>query len=214
MSAPREESSPSTSGGMPAISADRPGGGAVQRTPNPARQVGLVDRARSLAVGVEPAPVAGRPPSVDPVHEVRHHDVAVQVRVPVAADGVRELAGHHAAGRDHDVAADSRDRRAAPDRPAPRPPRPRARRRSGAPSSGPPSANSTLADFGALNVRSYAATVTREDPMGRPVAGCRPAKRRWTPAASAGPSNLNPAAAAPVQRAGTGAGSSRPRSER
>ena len=71
--------------------------------------MGLVDRARSLAVGVEPTPVAGRPPSVDPVHEVRHHDVAVQVRVPVAADGVRELAGHHAAGRDHDVAADSRD---------------------------------------------------------------------------------------------------------
>ncbi len=78
----------------------------------------------------------------------------------------------------------------------------------------PLSANTTLADLGALKVRSNAATVVRPEPMGAPVRGCLPWSSRWKPAGSSGPSRPSPTAAAPTHRAVSETGNSGARSER
>ena len=145
-------------------------------------QVRLVHRPCRLAMRGDPSPVARAPPAVHAVHQVRHDDVAVEVRVAVAVERVGEEPGDHAGGRDHGsfgarCAAAPRCRGAPGTRVRRRPPRcGRAPRRGRSPH--PRVANSTLTDLGALNVRSSAATATRPDPIGRPLRGWRPSSSR------------------------------------
>ena len=106
MSAPRLENSASRSGPIPATSDERPGR-AVQRAPNvdgqPGAQMRLVDRRGGPAVRVDPASVTGAPAAVGTVDEVGHHDVAVEVRVAVAADSVGEHRRDRPTGGHHDA---------------------------------------------------------------------------------------------------------------
>ena len=103
MSAERDENSPSSCGAIPSIST-RPRD-SDQRTPNSAAQAGpqvrLVHGPARSTMRPQP-PVITRPPApVGPVDQVGHHDVAVQVRIEVAIDPVREHGGQRARRGDH-----------------------------------------------------------------------------------------------------------------
>ena len=143
----------------------RPCGPGVRRPAHAERggqagpQVRLVHRRRRPGDGPRSPPVARAPAAVRAVDEVRHHDVAVQVRVAVAVDPVREQRRRPSrwSGSRTRSAPDrrtARDSRAAPGTPARRPPPRCAPRRRWRAASSPPRANTTLADLGALKVRS------------------------------------------------------------
>ena len=73
----------------------------AERRGQPGAQVGLVDRRGGQAMRGDPPPVTGTPAAVRTVDEVRHHDVAVDVRIAVSADAMREHGRDGAAGGQH-----------------------------------------------------------------------------------------------------------------
>ena len=112
MSALRVENSASSSGPTPATSAVRPGRAGPAHAEGGGQsgaQMRLVDRRGGLAMGGDAPPVTGAPAPVRSVHEVGHHHVAVEVRVAVPADSVREHRREGPAGGQHGT-------RAGPDR--------------------------------------------------------------------------------------------------
>ncbi len=73
----------------------------AKRRGQPGPQMGLVDRCRGRTMRGDPPPVTGTPAPVGAMDEVRHHDVAVDVRVAVPAHAVREHGRDGPAGGQH-----------------------------------------------------------------------------------------------------------------